>query len=167
MTTSRRMGFAGPLMAVALIAWTAVALFGWTGSAQAQVIGRVSVAGDETQADGSSAVSSTSADGRYVAMLSYAGNLVREDTNRCEDVFAEDVLVATLDPAPTATGLEPARGPMRGGVSVVIRDDNFAGLSGPTAVTFGGVAASAYTVDSTMQVPLLRRPMPPRRCRCR
>ena len=51
---------------------------------------RVSVAADGTQANGPSAVPSVSADGRYVAFLSDATNLVPGDTNSCADVFTYD-----------------------------------------------------------------------------
>lgn len=60
---------------------------------------RVSVTDVETQADGSSSDPANSADGRVVAFISQATNLVRRDTNRCPlfpefgacpDVFVRD-----------------------------------------------------------------------------
>jgi len=51
---------------------------------------RVSVASDGTQGDGSSIWSSISADGRYVAFVSGASNLVSDDTNIYMDIFVHD-----------------------------------------------------------------------------
>ncbi|GGK39704.1 hypothetical protein GCM10010124_35440 [Pilimelia terevasa] len=53
---------------------------------------RVSVSGAGAQGDGASAVATgrVSADGRYVAFSSAAGNLVSGDTNGAEDVFVRD-----------------------------------------------------------------------------
>ncbi|NQT21142.1 MAG: hypothetical protein HQ592_15650 [Planctomycetes bacterium] len=51
---------------------------------------RVSVATDGTQADMGSAQCCISADGRYVAFKSEAGNLVPDDTNDENDVFVHD-----------------------------------------------------------------------------
>ena len=49
----------------------------------------VSTAG--TQGNGNSGMASTSADGRYVAFVSAATNLVADDTNGCLDVFVRDL----------------------------------------------------------------------------
>jgi hypothetical protein len=51
---------------------------------------RVSVASDGTQADGPSERPRISADGRYVAFVSAASNLVPGDTNAMADVFVHD-----------------------------------------------------------------------------
>ena len=51
---------------------------------------RVSVASDATQANGLSADPSISADGRYVAFISSASNLVAGDTNGTNDIFMHD-----------------------------------------------------------------------------
>ncbi|MEI6501627.1 MAG: Ig-like domain-containing protein [Armatimonadota bacterium] len=51
---------------------------------------RVNVATDGTQANGDSAGPSLSADGRYVAFLSWASNLVAGDTNKAMDAFVHD-----------------------------------------------------------------------------
>ncbi|MGQ9682757.1 MAG: hypothetical protein ACUVX9_09495 [Anaerolineae bacterium] len=51
---------------------------------------RVSVASDGTQGNGDSTYMSISADGRYVAFVSDATNLVPADTNGLSDVFVRD-----------------------------------------------------------------------------
>ena len=51
---------------------------------------RVSVASDGSQANGGSNVPAISADGRYVAFGSGAGNLAPGDTNVSGDVFVHD-----------------------------------------------------------------------------
>src|SRR5262249_39389558 len=53
---------------------------------------RESVASDGTQANGDSHQTSLSADGRFVAFVSYAANLVPNDTNQAPDVFVHDRL---------------------------------------------------------------------------
>ncbi len=55
----------------------------------------------------------------------------------------------TFVAAPAVTGLAPATGPPAGGTSVVITGTN---LSGASAVTFGGVNATGYTVDGPTQI---------------
>ncbi len=52
-------------------------------------------------------------------------------------------------PAPTVTSLTPAAGSTSGGNTVVIEGTAFVGVSGPSAVTFGGVNATSYSVNST------------------
>lgn len=54
------------------------------------VTSRVSVASDGAQGDDGSGVPAVSADGRYVAFYSYAGNLVSGDTNGYVDIFVRD-----------------------------------------------------------------------------
>lgn len=57
---------------------------------------RVSVSSAEEQAKGSSALATISADGRFVAFFSYAGNLVPEPTNdRGGGVFVRDLKLGT------------------------------------------------------------------------
>jgi Tol biopolymer transport system component len=51
---------------------------------------RVSVASDGTQANGNSVAPSISSDGRYVAFVSSASNLVPGDTNGYSDIFVHD-----------------------------------------------------------------------------
>src|SRR5262245_2345389 len=56
---------------------------------------RVSVASDETQANGDSTHPSISADGNRVAYGSFASNLVQPDTNFAQDVFVRDRATGT------------------------------------------------------------------------
>jgi hypothetical protein len=53
---------------------------------------------------------------------------------------------------PTITSINPTSGSTTGGTSVVITGTGFAGLVGPTAVTFGGANATTYHVDSSTQI---------------
>ena len=83
----------------------------------------VSVAGDGTQANGSSFFPAISADGRYVAFEIAAANLVPGDTNGAESFRARPATGKTAGsastapaPRPTATALEPCdqrRRPLR------------------------------------------------------
>jgi fibronectin type 3 domain-containing protein len=52
-------------------------------------------------------------------------------------------------PAPTVTSLSPSSGGLAGGISVIITGTNFTGATG---VSFGGVAASSFTVNSATQI---------------
>ncbi len=54
--------------------------------------------------------------------------------------------------APAITGLDPTSGPTAGGTTVVITGTGFLGLSGAGAVTFGGINATSYTVDSATKI---------------
>ncbi|MEO9340881.1 putative Ig domain-containing protein [Mesorhizobium sp. SB112] len=62
--------------------------------------------------------------------------------------FSAYTLTVT-DPIPTITGISPTTGSTEGGTSVVITGTD---LTGATAVTFGGTAATSFTVDSTTQI---------------
>jgi Tol biopolymer transport system component len=62
---------------------------------QAGTTSRVSVASDGTQGNAGSATASISADGRYVAFMSDASNLVPGDTNAAKDVFVRDTVTGT------------------------------------------------------------------------
>lgn len=54
--------------------------------------------------------------------------------------------------APTISSLDPTSGPTVGGTSVTITGTNFTGLSGASAVTFGGTDATDYNVNSSTQI---------------
>jgi len=65
---------------------------------------RVSVNATGVQGDGDSAISSISADGRYVAFSSSATNLVAGDTNTVFDVFVHDRLTRNTSRVSVSTG---------------------------------------------------------------
>jgi Tol biopolymer transport system component len=65
---------------------------------------RVSVASDGTQGDESSFAASITADGRYVAFTSRAGNLVQGDTNTCLEYDDETINCADVFVHDRATG---------------------------------------------------------------
>ncbi len=64
---------------------------------------RVSVASDGGLSEGHSQYASVSADGRFVAFTSTAGNLVADDTNDTWDVFVRDRQAGTTQRASVAT----------------------------------------------------------------
>jgi hypothetical protein len=55
----------------------------------------------------------------------------------------------TFVPAPTISSVSPAAGPEIGGTTVTITGTN---LTGATSVSFGGVLAASFTVDSDTQI---------------
>lgn len=65
---------------------------------------RVSVASDGTQANALSGSPAISSDGRYVAFVSQASNLVAGDTNGFIDVFVRDRQSSTTERVSVATG---------------------------------------------------------------
>ena len=64
---------------------------------QSHAIARVSLASDGTEGNGQSTVGKMSADGRYVAFMSYASNLVPGDTNGHPDAFVYDRQMQTIE----------------------------------------------------------------------
>jgi Tol biopolymer transport system component len=80
-----------PLFVTGLTLLAALLVVNTTGaSSSVTTITRVSVDSDGTQSDGFSYYPSLSADGRYVAFVSDASNLVSGDTNGDSDVFVHD-----------------------------------------------------------------------------
>ncbi len=63
-----------------------------------------------------------------------------------------DTATLTYVGLPTITGLNPDSGPLTAGTSVVITGTNFVGLTGASAITFGGTNAQSYTVNSPTQI---------------
>ena len=63
--------------------------------------------------------------------------------------FAKFRITGTAITAPSISALSPARGTTGGGTSVTITGTGF---TGATAVTFAGVAATSFTVDSATQI---------------
>jgi Tol biopolymer transport system component len=68
------------------------------------VTSRVSVSSLEAQGNGVATSPTISGDGRYVAFVSSASNLVAGDTNRADDVFVRDRLGGTTVRASVRTG---------------------------------------------------------------
>jgi Tol biopolymer transport system component len=68
------------------------------------VTSRVSVGADGAQGNGESGGGDVSSDGRYVAFVSSASNLVAGDTNGTADVFVRDLRTGTTRRASVATG---------------------------------------------------------------
>ena len=96
--------------------------------------------GEEAPANGSSAATDLSADGRLVAFRSAARTLVPGDTNGREDMF---VRVTT----PVVRDVSVRSGLAAGGTALAILGEGFA--TG-TSVTIGGVTATSVTVvDAT------------------
>ncbi len=81
---------------------------------------RVSVASDGFQANDTSLNPAISADGRYVAFVSYASNLVPGDTNNAPDVFVYDRQTHTTERVSVASDGSQANGssPWEDGVAI-------------------------------------------------
>ena len=62
----------------------------------------------------------------------------------------DDSIVVACGGAPTVTSVSPNVGPPAGGTTVVIHGTNFSVAN--TSVTFGGTAATSFTVDSSTQI---------------
>jgi Tol biopolymer transport system component len=82
-----------------LLVWTLLAC-----NASAQVTERASVSSAGTEAHGRSSSPVLSADGRYVAFVSGATDLVPGDANGCADIFVRDRLTGTTELVSVATG---------------------------------------------------------------
>ena len=78
---------------------------------------RVSVAADGAQANNVSGAAALSADGRYVAFVSWASNLVPGDTNGAADVFVKDRQSGAIERVSVAAGGGQANGASGVGVS--------------------------------------------------
>ncbi len=68
---------------------------------------------------------------------------------------AEFTFNAEVQPQPTVSALTPATGSVRGGTAVALTGADFASVS---AVMFGTIPASAYTVDSEGQISAIAPP---------
>ncbi|WP_405730875.1 hypothetical protein OG885_14125 [Streptomyces sp. NBC_00028] len=79
---------------------------------------RVSVAADGTQGDGASSGAYLSADGRRVAFVSAATNLVPGDTNGVADVFVKDLRTGAIQRVTTAADGTQPDGPATGGTAL-------------------------------------------------
>jgi Tol biopolymer transport system component len=72
---------------------------------------RISVAPDGTEANGMSRSAAISADGRFVAFESQAGNLISGDANACADVFLRDLASGTTSLVSVDSAGAQASGP--------------------------------------------------------
>jgi Tol biopolymer transport system component len=80
-----------------VLAWGVGCLLAATPRATAQGTTRISVDSSGAEADGDSGLATSSADGRFVAFVSGASNLVSGDTNGSWDVFVHDRLNGTTE----------------------------------------------------------------------
>ncbi|MFN2643064.1 MAG: TolB family protein [Actinomycetota bacterium] len=71
---------------------------------ETQTTQRASVANDGSEANGESIAAAISDDGRYIAFVSSASNLVSGDANNAPDVFVRDTLDGATTLASVATG---------------------------------------------------------------
>jgi Tol biopolymer transport system component len=85
-------------------------------------VDRASVAADGAQANSGAQASNVSADGRFVAILSFSTNLVPGDTNGAPDVFVRDRQAGTTERVSVAIGGYSSGGSLREGVSAVSAD---------------------------------------------
>ncbi len=72
--------------------------------------------------------------------------------------ISANAVTGALPAAPTITGLIPTGGPTAGGTTVVIMGTDFAGMIAPDAVTFDGLNATSYVVDSATQITAVSPP---------
>lgn len=81
--------------------------------------------------------------------------------NFLENTFTQPPSTQALStqPAPLVASITPASGPAAGGTTVTVNGTNFSGSGwAVSAVTFGGVAAQSYTVDSASQLTAVAPP---------
>ncbi len=79
-------------------------------------------------------------------------------TGKYINIDAVDVVGSLVSAPPTITSLSPTSGTTAGGNSVVINGTGFTDLSGAAAVTFGGVNALSYTVNSPTKITAVAPP---------
>ena len=130
---------------------------------------RVSVASDGSEGDSGSYSSAISADGRFVALSSYASNLVPGDTNGTEDIFVHDrgtesitkeagagETVTTDAEADGATRLEPVETsvttPHAGTVSIEVTSTT---ATSPTGFQFLAQQVNITAPPTTPNMPLV------------
>ncbi len=87
--------------------------------------------------------------GDYVVPADFPAYIVYGWSNGAGATLQARVTCTPAPAAPTITGLTPGSGPTEGGESVVITGTDF---TGATAVSFGGVAASSFTVNSATRI---------------
>ena len=79
----------------------------------------------------------------FTITLSAPSNLVLGDASGTGTINNDDVM------APIVSAISPSAGPTTGGTVVTVSGSNF---TGATSVTFGGAAASSYTVNSATSI---------------
>jgi Tol biopolymer transport system component len=121
---------------------------------QARTTERVSVDGAGTEGNGSSGSPSFSADGRFVAFVSAAFNLVPGDTNRSPDVFVHERRSAGQDTTPPLrtngrpSGTLPA-GTTETTLSLATNETATCRYSTTPGVAYGAMTASFGTTGGT------------------
>ncbi|MCC5954062.1 MAG: S-layer homology domain-containing protein [Acidimicrobiia bacterium] len=105
---------------------------------------RVSVASDGTQANGLSGAPSISADGRHVAFVSLASNLVPNDTNGLADVFVRDRTTGTTERASVGPNGTEANGPS--GPPAISADGRHVAFASPASNLVAGDTNGTYDV---------------------
>ncbi|MYS92088.1 MULTISPECIES: PD40 domain-containing protein [Streptomyces] len=100
--TSTRRATSGTLGVALAVTLGGVAALPATAAPAAPRTEKASVAPDGTEGNGASGGPSLSADGRYLAFVSSADNLVAGDTDGAADAFVRDLRTGTTRPAGTA-----------------------------------------------------------------
>ncbi|UCD85441.1 MAG: IPT/TIG domain-containing protein, partial [Deltaproteobacteria bacterium] len=78
--------------------------------------------------------------------------IVRAEDN-CGNISTPYARNITIDATPLSiTLISPTNGPDTGGIEVVIEGSGFAGIGPVSSVTFGGVMATGFTVDSDTRI---------------
>lgn len=91
-------------------------------------------------------------DGDGAVMTDASGPITATETGATEAaaiLAAASTLAPRVLPAPTISQVSPVTGPAAGGSPVTVTGTN---LVGATAVKFGGVDATSFTVDGPMQI---------------
>jgi Tol biopolymer transport system component len=115
---------------------------GWTGKTT-----RVSVASDGTEADGASSSPTLSGNGRFVAFMSSADNLVPGDTNGEPDVFVHDRRTGQTTRVSVASdGSQPAPGSYQTLVADITPDGRFVSFTSRAANLVAGDTNGAFDV---------------------
>ncbi|MGA5899544.1 TolB family protein [Streptomyces venetus] len=107
MTSTRRATSGALGVALAVTLGVTAALPATAAPAPVPRTEKASVAPDGSEGDASSSGPSLSADGRYLAFVSSAGNLVAGDTDGAADAFVRDLKTGTTRLASTAAGVGP------------------------------------------------------------
>jgi Tol biopolymer transport system component len=112
---------------------------------QAETTALVSVSSTGTKGNLSSGTRSISADGRYVAFISYATNLVPGDTNWVDDVFVRDLQTGTTERVSVSAGGNQAN---RGSIltAAISADGRFVAFESEASNLVSGDTNGVYDV---------------------